>query len=92
MEHAPVAPKLRPLADTVRTVAVPRRRGVAHRQHCRLRPGPDYRDEPSSGVPRTTHFARSRYSPVLGFTRIFSPDEMNSGTFTVAPFASLAGL
>ena len=31
------------------------------------------------------------YSPVLGFTRTFSPVEMNSGTFTVTPFSSFAG-
>src|ERR671916_1158861 len=36
-------------------------------------------------------FARSRYSPVFGFTRTRSPVPMNSGTFTVTPFSSLAG-
>src|ERR687894_163653 len=36
-------------------------------------------------------FARSRYSPVVGFTRTRSPVPMNSGTFTVTPFSSFAG-
>ena len=37
------------------------------------------------------YFARSMYSPVVGFTRTFSPVLMNSGTFTVTPFSSVAG-
>ena len=32
------------------------------------------------------------YSPVFGLTRIFSPLLTNSGTFTVTPFSSFAGL
>src|SRR5678816_4442023 len=37
------------------------------------------------------YFARSMYSPVVGFTRTFSPTLMNSGTFTVTPLSSFAG-
>src|SRR5665213_1079814 len=37
------------------------------------------------------YFARSRYSPVFGFTRMRSPELMNSGTFTDTPFSSFAG-
>src|ERR671914_202794 len=36
-------------------------------------------------------FARSRYSPVFGFTLTRSPVPMNSGTFTVTPFSNFAG-
>src|SRR3982751_3820566 len=36
-------------------------------------------------------FARSMYSPVVGFTRILSPVATNSGTFTVTPFSNFAG-
>jgi hypothetical protein len=36
-------------------------------------------------------FARSRYSPVVGFTRTRVPCSMNSGTFTTTPFSSFAG-
>src|SRR5687767_13694788 len=36
-------------------------------------------------------FARSRYSPVFGFTRTRSPVPMTSGTLTVTPFSSFAG-
>lgn len=45
---------------------------------------------PHMSVP-TQSFARSRYSPVLGFTRTRVPCSMNSGTFTVTPFSSFAG-
>src|SRR5690348_4258469 len=50
----------------------------------------------ASRVPTTASralqsFARSRYSPVDGFTRTRSPVAMNSGTFTVTPFSSFAG-
>src|SRR3954463_10578440 len=42
--------------------------------------------------PPTPYFARSMYSPVPGLTRILSPVATNSGTFTVTPFSSFAGL
>src|SRR5579864_8241909 len=39
-----------------------------------------------------SHQARPRYWPVLVSTFIFSPVEMNSGTWIVAPVSSVAGL
>src|SRR5579871_643935 len=41
--------------------------------------------------PAKSYQARSRYSPVSGFTRTFSPVRTNSGTLTVTPFSSFAG-
>src|SRR2546422_7411620 len=38
------------------------------------------------------YFARSRYTPSRGSTRTFSPSLMKSGTWTVTPFESFAGL
>src|SRR6185437_1560416 len=48
----------------------------------------------SHQLPVTTYryLALSRYSPVFGFTRILTPDGMNSGMSTVTPFSSFAGL
>src|SRR5690349_20423798 len=40
---------------------------------------------------RTSYFARSWYSPVLGLTFTLSPVPTNSGTCTVTPFSSFAG-
>ena len=53
---------------------------------------PARRSQPPSTRNPATYFARSRYSPVAGFTRTFSPVLRNSGTFTVTPFSSVAGL